>query len=95
MDTILFTPASLIDLLSKVEELSNVDVGISETPDGNIQLTIGDSVYAIDTSTAAEVSVDADAVDEVEAVGAEAYSQLDDSIEVTSDETAVQSGILK
>ena len=95
MDTILFTPASLIDLLSKIEELSNLDVGIAETPDGDIQLTVGDSVYSIDTASAAEVSVDPNAVEEVEAAGAEAYSQLDESIDVTSDETAVQSGVLK
>ena len=38
MDSIVFTPASLIDLLSQIEELKDYDIGISETIDGQIQL---------------------------------------------------------
>ena len=41
MDSIVFTPASLIDLLSKIEELSDYPIGITETLDGQIQLNVG------------------------------------------------------
>lgn len=96
MDSILFTPASLIDLLSKISELSEYEIGISETIDGNLQLTIGDSVYDIDIDQANDIRVEDSVVDQVEEVNQEAYQELDDSIEVqVSDEAPVESGILK
>ena len=49
MENIVFTPASLIDLLSKIDELSEFNVGITETIDGDLQLEIGDSIYSIQT----------------------------------------------
>ena len=40
MDTqeILFTPSSLLDLLSKVDELKEYPVGLTETFDGGLEL---------------------------------------------------------
>lgn len=97
MDTLLFTPASLIDLLSKIDELADLDIGLSETIDGHIQLVVGESTYDIDTNDATEISVDDSVVDEVEDVNEETYQNLDDSIEVDAydDTQPIESGILK
>lgn len=95
MESILFTPASLIDLLSKIDELADLNISLTESLDGNIQLVIGDSVYDIDTSEATEISVDDSVVDEVEDVNTEAYENLDQTIEISDDLDTVESGILK
>lgn len=95
MDSILFTPASLIDLLSKVDELSDLEIGISETLDGGLQLTVGQSTYMIDTSDAREVEVDDSVVQEVEETNLQTYESLDDSVDVEMSDTPIESGILK
>lgn len=94
MEGILFTPAAIIDLLSKIDELSDLEIGISETIDGDIQLVVGDSTYSISTDNAVEIDVDDEVVDEVEDVNTEAYENLDDSVSVQYDDT-VESGIIK
>ena len=95
MDSILFTPASLIDLLSKVDELSDLEIGISETLDGGLQLTVGQSTYMIDTSDAREVRVDDSVVQAVEETNLQTYESLDDSVDVEMSDTPIESGILK
>ena len=96
MSNIVFTPASLIDLLSQIDELANYDIGITETLDDKIQLTIGDSTYLIDDAEATEVNVDDAVVEDVEDINVEAYENLDDSIEVAvGDEQIIESGIIK
>ena len=98
MDSIVFTPASLIDLLSKIEELQDLDVGISETIDGNIQLNVGQSLYIIETDNAANVLVEEQTVEQVEDTNFEAYENLDESVDVTipgEGEESIESGIIK
>lgn len=97
MDTILFTPASLLDLLSKIDELSEYEIGVAETIDGQLQLTIGDSTYLIDNDNATDVSVDETVVESIEDVNLDAYENLDDDIDVTiyDEGEPIESGILK
>ncbi len=97
MDTILFTPSSLIDLLSKIDELADVPVSLTETIDGDIQLEVGDSVYLIQSEEAEEVSVDESVVDKIEDTNLEAYENLDSDVDVNiqNDEQEIESGILK
>lgn len=105
MDSIVFTPASLIDLLSQIDELSKYNIGISETIDNQIQLNIGESSYIIDTNAANSVFVDDQTVETVDTINVDAYENLDDSVEVEiTDESTfvfdptdvpVESGILK
>ena len=98
MDSIVFTPASLIDLLSQIEELQDHDIGISETIDGGIQLTVGESLYIIDTDNSTDIQVDGDVVDTVEDANLEAYENLDDSVDVVvsgQGEEPVESGLIK
>ena len=90
LNTILFTPAALLDFLSSIDELKDVDVGITESPEGDIQVQIGDSIYNVDTSQATEVKVDEEVVDQVDEANEEAYDELDAD---TQDE--VEGGIIK
>lgn len=94
MENIVFTPASLIDLLSKIDELSEFNIGITETIDGDLQLEIGDSIYSIETEVATEITVDESVVDEVEHANESAYEALSDDVDVEYLET-IESGILK
>lgn len=94
MENIVFTPASLIDLLSKIDELSEFNVGITETIDGDLQLEIGDSVYSIKTEEATNVIVDESVVNQIETVNESAYESLSDDVDVEYLET-IESGILK
>lgn len=96
MSSLIFTPASLIDLLSQIDELADYDIGVTETIDDKLQLVIGDSTYIIDDSNVTDVTVDESAVEAVEDANETAYEQLDDSIEVSvGDDQIVESGILK
>ena len=98
MDSIVFTPESLIDLLSKVDELKDYDIGISETIDGQIQLNIGPSLYIIDTDNSTDISVDDQVVEKVEDTNLEAYENLDESVDVIvpgEGDEPVESGIIK
>ena len=96
MGSILFTPASLIDLLSQIDELSEYDINITETIDGKLQLGIGESTYLIDDEDATDVAVSEDVADTVEDINLEAYENLDDDIDVhVSDDQVIESGVLK
>ena len=90
LNTILFTPAALLDFLSSIDELKDVDVGITESPEGDIQVQIGDSIYNVDTSQATEVEVDEEVVDQVDEANEEAYDELD--VDTQDD---VEGGIIK
>lgn len=98
MNSIVFTPASLIDLLSQIKELSDYPIGITETIDGQIQLNIGESLYIIDTDSATDIQVDDRIVDIVDDTNQEAYENLDESIDVTvsgEGEEDIEAGLIK
>lgn len=97
MDSIVFTPAALLDLLLQIDELSDYDMSITQTFDGQLQLIVGDSAYCIDSQNATNITVDDSIVDEVDDINEEAYENLDTSLEIdTYDGTEpIESGILK
>lgn len=94
MDELLFTPAAVLDLLSKIDELKDVDVGITETLDDRLQITVGDSIYEIEDDNATEIQIDPPAMDAVIDTNQQAYENLEESGEVDMLEP-VESGILK
>lgn len=97
-DSILFTPASLLDFLSSIDELKDLDVGLTETIDGNIQVQIGSSIYEIDTSNATDVSVDESVVNTIDDVNESTYEELDDNYDSTIPNTSledVEGGLIK
>lgn len=95
MEQIVFTPSSIVDLLSKIDELKDYEIGISETIDGNIQLQIGSSVYEISDNHSEEVVVEENVVNTVIDTNMQAYENLDeDGLEVITGEP-VESGLIK
>lgn len=78
MDQLVFTSASILDLLSSIDELKDKNINLTETESG-ISITIGESTYEIDTANAIEVEVDEEVVEEIDEVTSEAYSELSDN----------------
>ena len=80
MDTLMFTPAGVLDLLSKIEELKDFDIGISESLDGeSLQLQIGDSVYEIEMETERNLETEESTLMELDDANVEAYESLIDN----------------
>ena len=94
MDTIVFTPASLLEVLSMIDELNEFELGLTETLDGNYQLQVGDSMYIIETNDTATIDVEEDVVSEVENINQDAYDELEDSGVIETLEP-IESGLLK
>lgn len=96
-EQIMFTPAAVLDLLSQIDELSDTLVGLAETVDGKIQITVGDSTYVIDNSNISLVDVEPDVVDTIDEVNLETYQDLVDSdeVEYVDDEEPINGGIIK
>ena len=94
---ILFTPSSLLDLLTHIEELNEYDINVTESGDGNVYIKIGESSYKVDTSEVTDVIVEEDVVDTVEDANDEGYSQLEESSEISieDDPDKVESSIIK
>lgn len=92
MDELLFTSASILDLLSSIDELKDKNINLTETASG-ISITIGESTYEIDTANAVEVEVDEEVVEEIDEVTSEAYSELSDNGVDVQDE--VEGGPIK
>lgn len=97
MDNIVFTPAAILDLLSKIDELNSYDISVTQTLDDKLQLSIGESTYIIDTTQAADVPVDENVAETIEDINLDAYENLDDDIDVDiyEDGQPIESGILK
>lgn len=91
--SILFTPAAVLDLLSSIDELQDVEVGITETLDGNIQCQVGNSFYEIRQEDAEEVQVDESVAEQVEDINETAYENLDEDYDRS--QQPIESGIIK
>lgn len=92
MEELVFTPAAVLDLLSQIDELKDLDVGISETPNG-IQVQIGDSIYMISDDNFQDIEVSEEVVEEISDLNDTTYDEIS-SDNVISDET-IESGIIK
>lgn len=94
MDELLFTSASVLDLLSNVEELKDKNLDLQETESG-VVITIGEASYEIKASQATEVEVDEAVLEEIDSITAEAYEELSASgVEVDAQED-VEGGPIK
>lgn len=94
MEELLFTSASLLDLLSNIEELKDKDLDIQESSSG-VTITIGETSYEIKSSDATEVEVDESIIEEIDSITTEAYEELStDGVQV-DDKEDVQGGPIK
>lgn len=94
MDELLFTSASILDLLSNVEELKDKNLDLQETESG-VTITIGDIAYEIKSSDAAEVEVDESTIEEIDNITTEAYEELSVEGVDVDDKEDVQGGPIK
>lgn len=94
MDNVVFTPASVLSLLTKIDELKDVNIGMTETMDGKLQLSVGESVYELEPEVDNRVQVDDSVVDKIEDVNQQTYEDLAEDGEVELQEE-VTGGILK
>ena len=98
MQELVFTPAAVLGLLTQIEELEGLDVGIVEAPNGNIQIMVGDTMYEFPDEKQSEIEVDAAAVDAIAEVNLETYDELSDmdpDLTISHDGEEVEAGILK
>ena len=78
---IIFTPASVLEMLNQIDELKDYNIGVTETLDNKLQIQIGESTYQVENEGLEEVEVPQDIIDEVEDINDEAYEELVDSEE--------------
>ena len=94
-DTLVFTPAGVLELLTQINELDDYDIGLYETPSG-MKLHIGDSCYDLPTSDATDISIESSAVEILDAVNDIAFDNIDKSVGLERvDNDTIESGLLK
>ena len=94
MDTIVFTPAALLEILTGITELDGYSIGIAKSLDGTYQLQIGDSIYELNTSESDELYVSEDVVEDIDDINQDAYEGLEDEGAV-ADQEFISGGLLK
>ena len=97
VDTIVFTPSALMELLVSIDELKDTYIGITETMDGMLQLQIGESIYEIESKSDETVTVPDDVVEKIDDINQESYEKMSESLEeeIEIQKDAVEGGIIK
>lgn len=91
--TLLLTPASLVDFLSQIDELSEKSISLNSDNE-YIEVSIGESTYRIRPQDEVNVPVSVDDIDEVNDAADDTYDELVDNGYVeNSDE--IESGLIK
>lgn len=93
MDTLVITPAGLLELLTQVDELKDYNIGIVESLDGKLQLQVGQSIYQLG-ETAPSVEVSSDVVDQVEDINLEAYQNIEEELDYAESGEPVEAGLI-
>lgn len=92
MDELLFTSASILDLLSNIDELKDKNIDLIENESGLV-ITIGDSSYEVNPENATVVEVEPEVVEEIDDATTEAYQELEsDGVDISQE---VQGGPIK
>lgn len=94
MENIVFTPASVLSLLTKIDELKDLAIGLTETIDGRLQLQVGDSIYELQNDYMVNIPVDDSVVETIDDVNQDTYEELADDGEIDFQES-ITSGVLK
>lgn len=93
----LFTSASILDLLVGIEELSSYTIKVTDRGDGELEVAIGDSVYTLKPKDETTAEVEDAQLEEIQDHIESAYQDSVDENEEMEllDAEPVQSGILK
>lgn len=84
-EQLLFTSASVLDLLVQIDELKDKDIFISDTANG-FTVNIGESTYVIKPEAPVEVEVDEEVVDEVADAIIDTYEDMADEEKINIEE---------
>lgn len=91
--TLLLTPASLVDFLSQIDELSEKSISLNSDNE-YIEVSIGEATYRIRPQDEVNVPVSVDDIDEVNDAADDTYDELVDNGYIeNSDE--IESGLIK
>ncbi len=90
---ILFTPSSLVDFLTQVDELKDVNIGVNDAGE-NVSISIGDSTYQINPKSVTNIDVSDDDLDQVCQANESNYDELEESGSIELNDS-VESGIIK
>lgn len=85
---LIFTPSSILALLTQIEELKDADIEIKEYDD-SVEVIINDQSYTIDFSDSAVIEIEDEDLQDVIDVDDEGYEEVDNI------EEAVEGGIIK
>lgn len=96
MTEILFTPAGVVELLSQIDELKDVELGITQDDnDGRYCIfQIGDSKYEVDGKKATQLQITSEDLEEVNDLDDNCLHDLVED-EVIEDTDRVEGGIIK
>lgn len=95
MSEIVFTPASVLALLTEIEELKNRNITFSELDDGSIQFKIDTNTYVISADGAEDVEIDDDAMAQIAEINETGYDMLEAEGIEFDDNDVVEGGIIK
>lgn len=45
ISTIVLTPTDVVNMLKQIPELSNCNVSLTDMPDGDVEITIGENIF--------------------------------------------------
>lgn len=94
-EQILFTPASLLDLLCQVDEFAEFEIGVVTGIDGDLILNVGDSQYKIEPDRPLDLEVETEVAEDVAEQNMSAYEDLVDKYDAVSSDNqeVIESGI--
>lgn len=98
MSELVFTPSSILHLLTEIDELKDKQISLSELSSGDIEISIGDSKYKIITSSSVEVVVDDEVIETIDDENLSTYDELAENPEIDisdSIESGILSGVVK
>ena len=90
---ILFTPSSLVDFLTQVDELKDVNIGVNDDGE-NVSISIGDSTYQINPKSVTNIDVSDDDLDQACQANESNYDELEESGSIELNDS-IESGIIK
>jgi hypothetical protein len=87
-----FTTAAVVDLLSQIDELSHLDIGIEEKGQ-ELVLSIGDSAYKLSDVWTWEVPCDDSAIEEIASIDEDVLDAI--TYNTGDGEEYIESGLIK
>lgn len=88
MNETVITTTGLMEILTQIDELADYDITVSDDSNGDITISIGDSVYNVSPSETVEVPDEV--VEDIAEINDDVYEQSD-----FADEEYISSGVMK